>query len=187
MPELTRTEKFFVNRRGVRSLSRLLDRLDRSGQFSPGVSSDVLELGGGNGRLSMLVNERYHPAQIKVTDFDTEQLAVARRVWEERYGSIPPNISLERVDATRMPYSDGSFDLVMAHYVLHHLGTVPDILHGLEEVHRVLRPNGRFFYVEMFHKQEIREFLRKLGFSEALRSRAWRFFDIADVSIAAKP
>jgi len=72
MPEMTKTEKFFVNRRGLKSLSRLLDKLERSGQISLTSSSSVLELGGGNGKLSLLVNERYHPARIHLTDYDRD-------------------------------------------------------------------------------------------------------------------
>ncbi len=43
-------------------------------------------------------------------------------------------------DAMRLPYSDDSFDIVMANHVLYHLA---DIEAGLEEIKRVLKPGGR--------------------------------------------
>lgn len=43
-------------------------------------------------------------------------------------------------DAMRLPYSDDSFDIVMANHVLYHLA---DIEAGLAEIKRVLKPAGR--------------------------------------------
>ncbi|MCY3979025.1 MAG: methyltransferase domain-containing protein [Chloroflexi bacterium] len=43
-------------------------------------------------------------------------------------------------DAMRLPYSDDSFDIVMANHVLYHLA---DIEAGLAEIKRVLKPDGR--------------------------------------------
>lgn len=43
-------------------------------------------------------------------------------------------------DAMRLPYSDDSFDIVMANHVLYHLA---DIEAGLIEIKRVLKPDGR--------------------------------------------
>lgn len=43
-------------------------------------------------------------------------------------------------DAMRLPFSDHSFDIVMANHVLYHLA---DIDAGLAEIKRVLKPDGR--------------------------------------------
>lgn len=43
-------------------------------------------------------------------------------------------------DAMRLPFSDDSFDIVMANHVLYHLA---DIETGLAEIKRVLKPDGR--------------------------------------------
>lgn len=187
MPEMSKAEKFFVNRHGTRSVSRVLDKLDRTGQLPLTATSEVLELGAGNGKLSLLVNDRYHPAHVRLTDYDPDQLGVARKFVEQQYGSIPTTLILERADATRLQYPNEAFDLVLAHYILHHLGTIPDIHRGLSEIGRVLRPGGRIFYAEMFHKREIRERLGELGFSLAFRTRALRLFATADIVVAVKP
>jgi len=187
MPEMSRWEKRFVNRRGPRAYRRMLDRMQAAGQLPLTPSSQVLELGAGNGTLSILIEERFHPARIWVTDFDPEQLGVARQNLESRFGAIPPSIVVERGDAAHLGYADGSFDLVMAHHVLHHLGPVPEILRGVDEISRVLRPGGRLLYVEMFHKRPIREHLMARGFVLAFRERAWRIFNTADVVVAISP
>jgi ubiquinone/menaquinone biosynthesis C-methylase UbiE len=93
---------------------------------------------------------------------------------------------IERGDAERLSYADATFDLVMAHEVLHHLGSIEHIFGGLDEIARVLRSSGRFLYVEIFHKQRIREHLMERGFSIVFRERALRLFSTADVVIGVR-
>lgn len=47
---------------------------------------------------------------------------------------------LAQGDAMRLPFSDDSFDIVMANHVLYHLA---DVEAGLVEIKRVLKPDGR--------------------------------------------
>lgn len=187
MPEMTSFEKFFVNRRGSRSYRKMLDRMESAGQLSLARTSQVLELGAGNGGLSFLIVERYHPARVYVTDYDPAQVAVAKKKLEGYFGTIPASIVVERGDATQLKYPDGTFDLVMAHYMLHHLGSLPEIFGGLREIARVLRPGGRLLYAEMFHKREIREHLLDRGFTIVFHERPWRILHSADVVIATSP
>jgi len=187
MPEMTPFEKSFVNRRGQRAFLGLLNRVDREHALQVSTASVVLELGTGNGAFSILLHERYHPARIYATDYDPEQVATARGNVERKYGSIPEGLVLERVDGTKMPYPDRSFDLVVAHQVLHHFGDVEAIRTGLQEVTRVLRPGGQFLYVEMFHKKEVSEELARLGYSVRFHTRSLRLFSLADKVIAIAP
>jgi ubiquinone/menaquinone biosynthesis C-methylase UbiE len=187
MPEMSRLEKYFVNRRGTRAYGRMLDRLERAGPLPLAPASQVLELGAGNGALSLLVLERYHPGKVWVTDYDPEQLAVARKRLEARLGTLPDTIVIERADGTHLAYADSTFDLVIAHYVLHHFGPVPDILRGVDEIQRVLRPGGRLLYAEMFHRDPIREHLAERGFTIAFRERRRRLFATVDIIMARAP
>jgi len=187
MPEMTKLEKRFVNRRSSRAYVKMLDRMERAGALSLTSTSQVLELGAGNGALSALVLERWHPARVVVTDYDPDQVRVARANLTSLLGSIPSSLVLEQGDATHLGYADGTFDLVLAHHVLHHLGPVGAIQRGLHEIARTLRPGGRLLYVEMFHKRPIREHLSALGFSIAFRARALRIFTTADIVVAIRP
>ena len=53
--------------------------------------------------------------------------------------AIGCDVGLQCADAEDLPYQDRSFDLVVAHAVLHHL---PDVPAALGEMHRVLKPGG---------------------------------------------
>jgi SAM-dependent methyltransferase len=62
---------------------------------------------------------------------------------KSRVGALA-NVSIQRGDAHRMPYPDGSFDAVYGSSILHHL----DLEAALRESHRVLRPGGRIVFTE---------------------------------------
>ncbi len=49
---------------------------------------------------------------------------------------------------TQIPYPDNSFDVVTSSLVYHHLSSEEKVV-GLQEVARVLRPNGRFLLVDL--------------------------------------
>lgn len=64
-------------------------------------------------------------------------LPIARYVRADLEASRSSGV--ERIDVTRIPYTDNSFDFVICNHVLEH---VPDYLSGLKEIYRVLKPNG---------------------------------------------
>jgi hypothetical protein len=51
----------------------------------------------------------------------------------------PARSDIERIDATSLPFADGSYDVVIANHVLEH---IPDYARALSEFFRVLRPGG---------------------------------------------
>ncbi len=56
------------------------------------------------------------------------------------------NVLLQEGDATRLPFIDGSFDLVVCRSALHH---VPDPARAVAEMARVCRPGGRVIVSDM--------------------------------------
>lgn len=51
----------------------------------------------------------------------------------------PREKDVKRIDATDIPFSNESFDMVICNHVLEH---IPQYLKAIEEIHRVLKPNG---------------------------------------------
>jgi ubiquinone/menaquinone biosynthesis C-methylase UbiE len=70
-------------------------------------------------------------------------------------------IKLELIDAKAMPYPDSYFDMVISNSIIHHL---PDPLPFLQEVKRVLKPQGAIFLRDLLRpeKAEIRDNLVNL-------------------------
>jgi SAM-dependent methyltransferase len=54
-------------------------------------------------------------------------------------GDLGSARAMERLDVTDLPYSEGSFDVVVCSHVLEH---VPDDRRAMSELRRVLRPGG---------------------------------------------
>jgi ubiquinone/menaquinone biosynthesis C-methylase UbiE len=98
----------------------------------------VLEVGVGTGR-----NLRWHPPGVSITavDFSPQMLArAAARAEKEKAGA-----QLALMDAQDLALADEAFDVAVATCVF---CTVPDPVLGLEEVRRVLRPDGRLLLLE---------------------------------------
>jgi ubiquinone/menaquinone biosynthesis C-methylase UbiE len=101
-----------------------------------------LEIGCGQGVVTRLLVERFG-AQTVATDFDPEQLAVAR----ERLDDLEERVEFRIVDARAMPFDDAQFDGVFSFGVLHH------VLNGwrqvIAETARVLKPGGWFIFTDL--------------------------------------
>ena len=176
MAEMSRLERWMVNRRTESRAQRVLAGLGPTFALPP--TASVLELGAGRGGLVALIHERFHPARLVGTDFDPKQVAAAREFLTARWGNLPPTIELEEADALSLPFSDASFDCVFAMVMLHHVEERPGEYarrpQALKEIRRVLRPGGRLVYSDMFRRTEIRATLGELGFVRQFLRPSWR-------------
>lgn len=96
----------------------------------------VLEVGCGTGDLARAVCRALPDTDYVATD---RSAAMTRATEEAAAAEGLPGLSVEQVDASALPYADGSFDVVVAAWMLYHL---PDLGAGLREIARVLRPGG---------------------------------------------
>jgi len=98
---------------------------------------DVLEIGCGNGHGGHLLNQLQPKSYIGL-DVMEEQIELARRKY--------PQYKFIVQDATNLSqFADASKDAVIIFGVLHH---IPEWRKVLDEVARVLKPNGQLFLEE---------------------------------------
>ena len=104
-----------------------------------GASGRVVEIGSGTG-----ANLEHYPPSIEelVCTEPEEPMAKRLRAKAERSG-LP--VRVVTAPAERLPFEDGSFDTAVAALVL---CTVEDPDRTLAEIARVLRPGGRFVFME---------------------------------------
>lgn len=107
-----------------------------------GLSGDVVEFGFGSGR-----NLPHYPDAVRsvaaVEPSDTAWDQAGRRIDEFRgRGGSVRRVSL---DAARLDLPDASADAIVSTWTL---CSIPDLRSALGEARRVLRPGGRFRYVE---------------------------------------
>ena len=96
-----------------------------------------LELGCGTGFFTLNLKLAGVIDEAHVTDLSPGMVEVAQR----NARSLGFEVEGRVADAERLPYDDGSFDLVIGHAVLHH---IPDVEQAFREILRVLKPGGRF-------------------------------------------
>ena len=132
--KMGKLEKIFVNpsarTRNIKTIEQLFSQIDLTDV------EKVLEVGCGIGVLSSYLTEEY---KWKVTgiDLDPEQIGRAKKDHgEDKY------LKFLEGDATKLPFGDNEYDLVLSFDSLHH---IPNWDKALNEIGRVLRPNG--FYV----------------------------------------
>jgi phosphatidylethanolamine/phosphatidyl-N-methylethanolamine N-methyltransferase len=101
----------------------------------------VLEVGVGTG-----INLSLYPKNCSVTgiDFSGSMLEKARE-RAQRKGIR--NMRLLQMDAGDLKFSDGSFDIVYAPYLI---SVVPDPIKVAQEMHRVCRSGGRIIFLNHF-------------------------------------
>jgi SAM-dependent methyltransferase len=97
----------------------------------------VLEVGCGPGRLSILLARR-HGLRVTGLDLDPEMIELARANAAAASDGDTPSFVVGNVSALSFP--DESFDQVVSTLSMHHWA---DPSTALNEVGRVLRPNGR--------------------------------------------
>ena len=155
----------------LRTRDRLLDCV---GELRPwqGVEA-VLDVGCGRGLMAIGAAKRLGAAQ--------HGLAVGIDLWrmEDQSANTPAaaldNARIEGVagrvridtgDARALPYADGSFDVVLSHWVVHNLETTEDRLQALDEMLRVLRPGGAIALADIACIAEYEAHLRSRGVAE---------------------
>jgi ubiquinone/menaquinone biosynthesis C-methylase UbiE len=103
------------------------------------VSGDVLEIGFGSG-----LNLPHYPPQVrKITALDSNvgTLRLARHQLDQS----PIEVEHLVLSSERLPMVDASFDSVVSTFTL---CSIRDVAAALREVRRVLRPGGRYFFLE---------------------------------------
>ncbi|MBN8654226.1 MAG: class I SAM-dependent methyltransferase [Anaerolineae bacterium] len=102
----------------------------------------VLDVGCGNGGISLLLSDLRPDLQILGMDFEPKPLEDAR-AYASRNGLV--NLTFEQGDAHNLKYDDATFDAVLCQTVLTH---VRDAQAVVKEMTRVLKSGGVFFAAE---------------------------------------
>ncbi|MEP0950014.1 class I SAM-dependent methyltransferase [Nodosilinea sp. FACHB-141] len=103
------------------------------------VSGDVLEIGFGTG-----LNLPYYPDQVRqIVTVDPNP--GVHRLAQQRINASPITVDHRMLSGEALPMADHSFDSVVSTFTL---CSIPEIEQALAEIYRVLKPGGRFFFVE---------------------------------------
>src|SRR5262245_47266340 len=100
----------------------------------------VLDLGTGTGAIPVKMAQRRDDLIIVGVDRAGNMLKQAR--LRARAAGVSDRVSFKRADSRRLPYPDGTFDMVISNSLMHH---IPDPAPALDELARVLAEGGAVF------------------------------------------
>lgn len=143
--KMSKLEKKVVNRkkREERNIQLIEGFFSQSG-IDLQKTSRVLDIGCGVGFVARYLNDRYGVEVVGI-DVDPEQISCA-----EEYSGQDKGLHFAVADATKLPFEDNHFDLVLSFMVIHHIG---DWKRALAEVSRVLRPGGTYVFYEITYPE----------------------------------
>jgi ubiquinone/menaquinone biosynthesis C-methylase UbiE len=98
----------------------------------------ALEVGVGTGK-----NIQFYPPQVEVTAIDISPRMLERA--RIRATALGRSVQLLEMDVQSLGFPDRSFDTVFGSCVF---CSVPDPIEGLEELHRVVKPDGKLILLE---------------------------------------
>lgn len=127
------------------------DFAERAVELGP-LEGLILDAGTGPARIPIFLCQRR--PQWRVIGIDLAQSMLDIGLKNIKDAGLQQQIELELVDAKRLPYPDAHFDMVVSNSLIHHL---PNPLPFLQELKRVLKPNGAIFLRDLMRpaSQEI--------------------------------
>ena len=135
----------------------------------------VLDIGCGNGPLSIIAARRFSNAHVVGTDYWGKNWDYSIDVCNTNAGiaGVADRVEFRQADAQKLPFENDRFDLVVSNFVFHEIRGVKDKRAPLREALRVLKPGGRFVFQDLFllqpyfgTPQELQETLREWGVSQ---------------------
>lgn len=127
----------YVLGEAIESLSQLLAAASAPTPPHP----QILDAGCGIGAAFPFIEQHLNPAQIVAIDIDSEMVLAA----EAAALTATCPVEVRQANVEKLPFADGSFDIVLCHQTVHHVSHQVAAVH---ELHRVLKPGGILLFAE---------------------------------------
>jgi SAM-dependent methyltransferase len=141
----------------------------------------ILDLGCGRGAVllmaaSLLPRGRATGIDIwKANEQSGNDITVTQQNAERE--GVAQQVTLQTADMQELPFSDGSFDLVVSSLAIHNIPNPEGRKQAINEAVRVLKVGGRLVIADFRETRRYEERLRELGMTEvAHHTLGWRFW-----------
>jgi ubiquinone/menaquinone biosynthesis C-methylase UbiE len=114
-----------------------------------GGQGTVLDVGTGTAQIPISLCQQTPHVHVVGIDLAEHMLQLGRK--NVLRAGLAARIGLERVDAKKMPFSDGQFSAVMSNSIVHHISQPADVL---AEMVRVVAPSGTLFVRDLMRPED---------------------------------
>ena len=151
------------------------------GQLSLRGDEQVLDMGCGRGAVLTAVAKRLTTGRATGIDlwrsFDQSGNAPAATIANAKVEGVADRIALETGDMRKMPFADGSFDVIVSSLAIHNIPGKDGRAEAVRESMRVLRTGGRIAIAYIRTTALYADTLASLGAKHIRRRRlGWRFW-----------
>ncbi|MDP1689565.1 MAG: methyltransferase domain-containing protein [bacterium] len=130
----TITEMFGFGKKLKRRVLEMLEAKD---------GETILDVGSGTGTFLAIASKALPHSKLIGVDPDRKALAIAR----EKLAGVESRVTLYEASAEELPVADKSIDICVSTLAFHHLPRLVK-LKAIQEIHRVLKPDGKFILVD---------------------------------------
>ena len=127
-----------------RTCEMLMDQIDRVRRWNG--DETVLDVGCGRGLLLIGAAKRLTAGKAYGIDIwksdDQSNNTPEAPLENSKIAGVADRVEIKTGDARQIPFADASFDVVVSHWVIHNIEEQVDRSAALQEIWRVLKPNG---------------------------------------------
>jgi len=112
---------------------------------------EILDIGCGNGNLAIKLAKTFPKSGVIGLDYWDKEWEYTASVCENNARlENAPNTRFIRGSASKLPFENGSLDCTVSCLTFHEVRDVKEKEYCLAEAIRVLKPNGRFVFLDLF-------------------------------------
>jgi SAM-dependent methyltransferase len=112
----------------------------------------ALDIGCGNGALTIKLAQKYTKAQIIGIDYWGKKCEYSKNTCERNaeIEGVSKRVAFQKASALSLPFDDGYFDAAVSNFVFHMVGNTKDKQEVVREALRVVKKGGKFSFQDEF-------------------------------------
>jgi len=133
------------------------------------VEGKIIDIGSGNGVLAAKLAQQHEKTEVTGIDYWGKDWEYSRSVCEKNAQilHVENRVHFQKGDAAALDFANDTFDGAISNLTFHEVQSVADKRAVLQEALRVVKPGGRFAFVDYFY--EAKYYGNNLEFEKFLR------------------
>jgi len=115
-------------------------------------NGEALDIGCGNGPLTIQLAQKYPEASITGIDYWGQKWEYSKNMCERnaKIEGVAQRVNFQKASASTLPFEDGRFDAAISNLVFHEVRDAKDKRAVIREALRVVKKGGRFAFQDLF-------------------------------------